>query len=49
MRQQRNMFQMKEQDKPPKEQLSEVEIGNLPSKRRLRFFIANSAEVTASL
>ena len=43
------MFQMKEQDKPPKEQLSEVEIGNLPSKRRLRFFIANSAEVTASL
>ena len=31
MRQQRNMFQMKEQDKTP-EELSEVEIGNLPEK-----------------
>ena len=26
------MFQMKEQDKTPKEELSEVEIGNLPKK-----------------
>ena len=26
------MFQTKEQDKTPKEQLSEVEIGNLPEK-----------------
>ena len=26
------MFQMKEQDKPPEEQLSEVDIGNLPKK-----------------
>ena len=26
------MFQMKEQDKTPEEQLSEVEIGNLPKK-----------------
>ena len=32
MRWQRNMFQTKEQDKTPKEQLSEVEIGNLPEK-----------------
>ena len=31
MRQQRNMFQMKEQDKAP-EELSEVEISNLSSK-----------------
>ena len=31
MKPQRNMFQIKEQDKPP-EQLSEVEIGNLPKK-----------------
>ena len=31
MRQQRNMFQVKEQDKTP-EELSEVEIGNLPEK-----------------
>ena len=29
MRWQRNMFQMKEQDKNPQEQLSEMEIGNL--------------------
>ena len=29
---QRNMFQMKEQDKTPEEQLSEVEIGKLPEK-----------------
>ena len=26
------MFQTKEQDKTPKEELSEVEIGNLPEK-----------------
>ena len=26
------MFQMKEQDKTPEEQLSEVEVGNLPEK-----------------
>ena len=32
MRQQRNMFQVKEQDKTPEEQLSEVEIRNLPEK-----------------
>ena len=32
MRWQRNMFQTKEQDKTPEEQLSEVEIGNLPMK-----------------
>ena len=29
---QRNKFQMKEQDKTPDEELSEVEIGNLPEK-----------------
>ena len=29
---QRNMFQTKEQDKTPQEQLSDVEIGNLPKK-----------------
>lgn len=43
------MFQMAQQEKTPKEQLSEVETGDLPSQRRLRFFIANAAEVTASL
>ena len=32
MRQQRNMLQMKEQDKIPEEQPSEVETGNLPEK-----------------
>ena len=32
MGQQRNMFQMKEQDKTPEEQLREVEIANLPEK-----------------
>ena len=32
MRQQRNMSQMKEQDKTPEEQLSEVERVNLPEK-----------------
>ena len=26
------MFQMKRQDKPPKKQLNEVEIGNFPEK-----------------
>lgn len=36
MRQQKNVFQKKEQDKL--EQLSEVEIGNLP-KRELRVMI----------
>ena len=33
MRQQRIMYQMKEQDKTPEEQLNEVEIGNLPKKQ----------------
>ena len=32
MKQQRNIFHRKEQDKTPEEQLSEVEIGNLPEK-----------------
>ena len=32
MKRQRNMSQMKEQDKTPKKQLNEVEIGNLPEK-----------------
>ena len=32
MRQQRNLLQMKEQDKIPEEQPSEVETGNLPEK-----------------
>ena len=32
MRWQKNMSQMKEQDKTPEEELSEVEIGNLPEK-----------------
>ena len=32
MRRQRNMFQKKEQDKTSEEELSEVEIGNLPKK-----------------
>ena len=33
MRQQRYMSQMKEQDKTPEEQISEMEIGNLPEKQ----------------
>ena len=32
MRWQRNMFQMKEQEKTTEEELSEVEIGNLSEK-----------------
>lgn len=32
MRWQRNMFQTKQQDKTPEEQLSEVTIGNLPER-----------------
>ena len=32
MRQQRNMFQRKEQDKTPERELSKVEIGSLPEK-----------------
>ena len=32
MRQQKNMYQVKEQDKTPEEQLTEVEIGNLSEK-----------------
>ena len=32
MRQKRNMFQTKEQDKTPEKQLSEVHTGNLPEK-----------------
>ena len=33
MRQQSNMFQTKEEDKTPVEELSEVEINNLPHKK----------------
>ena len=33
MRQQRNMLQMKEQDKNLQEQLNEKKIGNLPEKK----------------
>ena len=33
MRQKRNISQIKEQDKTPEEQLSEVEIGKLPEKQ----------------
>ena len=33
MSQQRNMFQMKEQDKTSEEQLNEVEMGNLLEKK----------------
>ena len=32
MRWQKKMFQMKEQDKTPEEELSDVEMGNLPEK-----------------
>ena len=32
MKAQRNMFQTKKQDKIPEEELSEVEISNLPNK-----------------
>ena len=32
MRWQRNIFQMKEQDKTPEALLSDMEIGNLPDK-----------------
>ena len=32
MKRQRTIYQMKEQDKTPEEQLNEVEIGNLPEK-----------------
>ena len=32
MRQQKNMYQVKEQDKTPEEQLTEVEIGNISEK-----------------
>ena len=38
MRLQKNMFQTKEQDKIPEEELSEVEISNLP-KKELRVMI----------
>ena len=41
MRQQRKMLKMKEQDKIPEEQLSELEIGNLPEKE-LRIIIVKS-------
>ena len=34
MRWQKNISQMKEQDKTPEEQLSKVEIGNLPKKKK---------------
>ena len=33
MRQQRNIFQTKEQDKTPEDELSEAEINNLPDKK----------------
>lgn len=33
MRHHRNMFQMKEKDKTPKEKLSEEETGDLPEKK----------------
>ena len=33
MRQQRNIFEIKEQDKIPGEQLSEMDAGNLPGKK----------------
>ena len=33
MRQYRNMFQMKEQEKAPKEELSEIQVGNFPEKQ----------------
>ena len=39
MSQQRNVLQVKEQDKNPKEELSEVEISNLSSKE-LKVMIA---------
>ena len=32
MKRQRTIYQIKEQDKTPKKQLNEVEIGNLPVK-----------------
>lgn len=32
MRQQRNMFQQKEQDKTPEREVNKVEIGSLPEK-----------------
>ena len=32
MKRQRAMYQMKEQDKTPEKQLTEVEIGNIPEK-----------------
>ena len=32
MKRQRILYQMKEQDKTPKKQLNEVEIGNFPEK-----------------
>ena len=32
MKRQRDMYQMKEQDKTPEKQLNEVAIGNLPEK-----------------
>ena len=35
MRWQRNIFQMKGQDKTTEEQLSKVEIGNLPEKKKI--------------
>ena len=43
MREQRKMLQMKEQDKIPEEQLSELEIGNLPEKE-LRIIIVKSTQ-----
>ena len=35
----RNLAQMKEQDETPEEQLSEVEIANLPEKKEFRIMI----------
>lgn len=39
MRQQRDKFQMKEQDKTPEEEQNEVKIGNLPKKEFRKMII----------
>ena len=39
MKQQKNMFQMKEQDKTPEEDLSEEYLSNLPDKEFKLMFI----------
>ena len=35
MKTQKAIYQMKEQDKTPEKQLNEVDIGNLPSRKRI--------------